>query len=255
MRLMIVVAIALFANASMPCAARAQEPDATPDLTELLNSSDFLLYHPDLGDRKMGLDAYKRGDYEYAARYFHWAARFADKASQAMLGSMYWSGQGVPQDRVLGCAWMDLAAERGYPNWVAFRERYWNELSADERKRAIEVGQPLYAEYGDTAAKPRLAVLMRRGRLQTTGSHTGFIGSLEIQKPGGKIGSGAGIDGNQYYASRYWEPHTYWAQADKLWKGPPKGVVNVGALETVPNAKPAPEPPQVDDGKSDASKH
>src|SRR3546814_3009538 len=72
-----------------------------------------------------------------------------------MIAEMHWRGLGVPQDRELGYAWMDLAAERMYPNFVIKRERYWQLLDADQRRNAIERGQQLLAEYGDDAAKPR----------------------------------------------------------------------------------------------------
>jgi hypothetical protein len=200
------------------------------------------------------MEAYGRGSYEYAARYFRWAARYADKPSQAMLGSMYWDGKGVPQDRALGYAWMDLAAERHYRILLAFRERYWHELSEDECKRAVEVGQPLYDEYGDAVAKPRLEVLLRRGLNQVTGSRTGFVGTMEIHIPG-PGGNPTVIDANQYYDPRYWKEKQYWAWADKGWKAPSKGVVNVGVLEPVPAAKPAADDRKPGDGKNDEGGH
>src|SRR3546814_6772152 len=93
-----------------------------------------------------------------------------------MIAEMHWRGLGVPQDRELGYAWMDLAAERMYPNFVIKRERYWQLLDADQRSNAIERGQQLLAEYGDDAAKPRLAKVLRQARRETTGSHAGFVG-------------------------------------------------------------------------------
>ena len=258
MRMLFIVAsllLATGANAGSQETAPRHDP---PPVNPLANSADYLAYHPDLGDRKMGMEAYGRGSYDYAARYFHWAAHFADKPSQAMLGSMYWDGKGVPQDRALGYAWMDLAAERHYPQLLAFRERYWQEMSEDERKRAIEVGQLLYDEYGDAVAKPRLEVWLRRGLLQVTGSHTGFVGTIEIQIPGGHPPS---IDANQYYDPRFWKGRQYWATVDRSWKAPPKGTVNVGALEAVLDAKPSalPQPgadkPKTDDTPPADGKH
>src|SRR3546814_6828921 len=91
------------------------------------------------------------------------AARYADKPSQAMVAEMHWRGLGVPQDRELGYAWMDLAAERMYPNFVIKRERYWQLLDADQRSNAIERGQQLLAEYGDRSEEhtSELQSLMR----------------------------------------------------------------------------------------------
>ncbi len=59
------------------------------------------------------------------------AARYADKPSQAMIAQMLWNGDGVPVDRVMAYVWADLAAERGYPAFIATREKFWSELNAD----------------------------------------------------------------------------------------------------------------------------
>src|SRR3546814_9324706 len=70
---------------------------------------------------------------------------------------------------------MDLAAERMYPSFVILRERYWKRLDAQQRRNAIERGQPLLAEYGDDAAKPRMERKLRIANHQVTGSRLGFI--------------------------------------------------------------------------------
>src|SRR3546814_15789663 len=97
------------------------------------------------------------------------AARYADKPSQAMIAEMHWRGLGVPQDRELGYAWMDLAAERMYPNFVIKRERYLQLLDADQRRNAIERGHPLLAEYGAQAAHPPPAQGLRRATRRNHG--------------------------------------------------------------------------------------
>src|SRR5690606_40050262 len=66
---------------------------------------------------------------------------------------IYWKGLGVPVDRPIGYAWMDLAAERMYPNFTILRERYWGDLSPAERDDAIRRGQALLAEFGDEVAR------------------------------------------------------------------------------------------------------
>src|SRR3546814_14849372 len=112
----------------------------------------------------------------------------------------------LPQDRELGYAWMDLAAERMYPNFVIKRERYWQLLDADQRRNAIERGQQLLAEYGDDAAKPRLAKVLRQAKRETTGSHAGFVGGgLKIIPMTGPLaGTGITISPEEYYAPRFW---------------------------------------------------
>lgn len=245
MRAQIVVAILLLASM-----AHAQDAANAPPANPLANDSDFLAYHPDLGNRKQGLVAYERGGYATAAAFFRKAARYADKPSQAMLAEMLWKGLGETADRAQAYAWMDLAAERGYPSLIAFREDYWNQLSDDERKRAVDIGQAIYTEYGDAAAKPRLASELRRGASRITGSRVGLVGELTIKVPG-PTGDWIAISADQYYAPRYWKERQYWAWQDDIWKAPLRGVVHIGPLESAHSDKqPATADPARDDGKS-----
>lgn len=195
-------------------------------------SEGFLAAHPDIGFRRQGLQAFEDGFLGDAVTYFTRSARYGDKASQAMLAEMHWKGTGVRQDRALAYAWMDLAAERFYPTFLALRERYWSELDADERARSIEVGGPLYAEYGDDVAKPRLERELRLGLRRMTGSRVGYRGGLTIHIPG-PAGVPIAVRGSQYYAAKYWKPEHYWRWTDEVWSKPPTGRVDVGELERV----------------------
>lgn len=217
--------------------ALALDPPQPPIQNPLASSGDYQFYHPDYGHRMDGLRAYGDGNYGYALRDFRTAARFADKPADAMIASMYWEGRGVRQDRATAYAWMDLAAERGYPWLLADRERYWDALSDDERKRAIEVGAALYAEYGDDVALPRLHVWMRRGLVQATGSHTGFVGTLTVRKPGVTgLFDGPSWDANDYYAATYWQEKPYLRWQNSVWHPEGvKGTVDVGPLQRVGN--------------------
>jgi hypothetical protein len=189
----------------------------------------FLEWHPDLRWRIEGMEAYRKGHYELALKYLLRAARYADKPSQGVIADMYWDGIGVPVDRAIAYAWMDLAAERMYPQFLQFRERYWNQLSEDERADAIERGQVVYAEYRDAVTKPRLETELRRGRSMAVGTRTGFPGTgASIRLRDGTI-----LKASQYYASKYWEPERYWQLQDTIWRTQPLGKVNVGTPEDV----------------------
>jgi TPR repeat protein len=78
---------------------------------EISSTEGFLNGHPDQRWRRMGLSAYDRKVFGFAREYFRRAARYADKASQAMYAQMLWDGQGGAVDRPLAYAWMDLAAD------------------------------------------------------------------------------------------------------------------------------------------------
>ena len=204
-------------------------PDPTEDPVML--SAGFLSGHPDLRYRLLGLDEFKQGKHERALRFFQRAAFYADKPSQGMVAEMLWNGHGAQRDPALAYAWMDLAAERGYAGFLGLRERYWNALSKEERTAALEAGQTLYAKYGDAAALARIATVLRREKKRTTGSRTGFVGSLQIFVPG--PGGFEQIDGSKFYYERYWDPQQYQAWHDSIWMEPRVGRVSVGELEKV----------------------
>jgi hypothetical protein len=235
------LAVLLVAAAcSAPLAA--QEPgDGRDDwarIDEKVLTEGFLSAHPDLRWRGEALEAWEKKDYQSAMTMFLRAARHADKPSQAVVADMYWRGEGVPRDRPLAYAWMDLAAERMYPVFLGFRESYWNALSPVEREQAIERGQALLAEYGDDVAKPRLEQALRRGS-RSTGSRTGFTGALTIIPNTGPLaGTGMTLSGHEYYAKKYWEPAQYWQLQDEIWSAPPRGQVDVGDVEKVSRDQP-----------------
>ena len=129
-----------------------------------------------------------------------------------------------------------------------------------DRLRAVEAGQDVYARYGDDAASPRLATVLRRERGKQTGSRTGFTGSLKILVPG-PGGEMLQIDGSDYYDKRYWDPREYRAWHDSVWTKPRTGRVDVGdvvQVEDSPTSRipasapatdtPEPQSPEPDDG-------
>ena len=238
------------------------KPPADPTQDELMMSAGFLSSHPDLRYRLNGQKRYAEGEFREAFEFFQRAAWYGDKPSQGMVAEMLWNGQGTDQDRALAYAWMDLAAERGYEGFVGHRERYWKALDEAERARALEVGQTVYARYGDQASEPRLAAVLRRERARQAGSRTGFTGALKIYIPG-PGGDYLQIDGSTYYDERYWEPAKYRALQDSIWERSYTGRVDVGPVEQIgsddhPNSRvpatrpqtdaPEPQSPEPDDG-------
>jgi uncharacterized protein len=212
-----------------PAGALAQDLSESERL--VVTSEAFLSAHPDLKYRLEGLDALEKGRHSQAMGYFKRAARYSDKPSQGMLGEMYWAGIGVAQDRVMGYIWMDVAAERGFPVMVAKREAYWNALDPEQRLAVVELGMPVMDEYGDAAAKPRLAKLIERGARNVTGSRVGHVGNLVIQIPGPT--GFREVRGTDYYSPTLWDPEQYSAWLDQDWKSPPKGEVDVGEAISV----------------------
>jgi hypothetical protein len=233
MRLALACLIAAASIAAAP-PSRAE----TPARPEMMTAS-FLAAHPDVKFRMDGMRAIEDNLPEAAFKAFRDASRYADKGSQAMVAVMYWAGNGVAQDRAIAYAWMDLAAERGYKQFLGLREKYWNALTSDERERAVKEGETVYAEYGDAVAKPRLARKLDSARRKITGSRTGFVGSLKVMVPG-PGGDWISLDGSTYYADRYWRPKDYFEWQDQIMRTPQQGVVDVGPISTA-DATPPPK--------------
>ena len=231
------VAIALcLALPVLSSGAGAQTPAPTPKenprgQTEklIMSTNGFLDYHPDLRHRLSGQGHYRKKRYEQAYAAFLRGARYADKPSQAMVGEMLWKGLGTPVDRPRAYIWMDLAAERGYRVMLAKREHYWNEMNEQERAEALEIGDALYGEYGDTYAKPRLEAQLRRARMHVTGSRVGSVGNLQIEIPG--PGGSRVVDGSTFYKDEFWQPALYWRMQDTDWKEYGEGTVEIGDIQ------------------------
>lgn len=201
------LAAVLLGLLAMPAAGSGPPPRTDAYETIVLQSHEFLVYHPDLRFRQLGMEARERGRDEEARNNFRNAARYGDKLSQAALADMLWNGQGGPADRALGYAWMDLAAERGTEWLVAQRERFWEALSPDERERAVREGRTLYAEFGDPAATPRLERELRAGSMQQTGSRAGWSGAMRSQ---GRGDAGPRVlQPEKHQLARYWDPVAY----------------------------------------------
>lgn len=191
----------------------------------------FERHHPDVYHRLRGLAAFEAARPQEAAAEFRRAAHYGDKGSQAMLAELYWDGIGMAADRALAYAWMDLAAERGYPLLVAKRERFWEAMTAGERERALAAGVPLYADYGDAVAKPRLDAMLRAGTRGIVGSRTGgsaaFVEVYTGIARGDSKNPVRGVRRPDYYAARFWQPDDYWRSVDLAWSTPPSGVVRI----------------------------
>jgi len=194
----------------------------------VLASKAFLDAHPDMKFRVEGFIAYDQGRFADARAHFARAAEFADKPSQAMLAEMAWKGIGQPQDRPLGYVWADLAAERGYRQFVAQREAYWSRLAPEERARALELGPGILATYGDASARQRLARHLQRARRAMISGRPRKDVTVMVPGP---YGMPTYLRGHDFYAPRFWEPRQYQAWVDALWKDPPVEHVEVGPVE------------------------
>ncbi len=196
--------------------------------------------HPNELYRIYANKAAASGDWSDAARNFRIAARHADKYSQHRLSMLYWHGVGVGTDRVEAYIWADLAAERGYPQFLAIREKMWAELTPQQQAEVPERGRRMVAEYADAVAKPRAERAIAQGKRQMTGSRTGFDAGVIVSSigPGNQLfGSLGGTNLKVMYDASRTDPKKYWAFEDYVWK---EGMIKVGEIEAVPDAPDTP---------------
>ena len=238
-----ILALTLLAIGST-AGAQHRPADLTPDEIAVLQTSSFAQAHPDIKFRLSGFNNSEQGQHEAAFQDFMQAARYGDKASQAVIAEAYWNGAlGRGQNRALGYAWMDLAAERGYPLLLAKRERYWAALNGSDRDSAIIQGEKLYADFGDAVALPRLNAKLRFAEMQKTGSRVGG-GDVQTYLADGSwfqirgnamhpvASGGRRID---FWDDQYWDLQRYLAwkdvELDGQLTGRGKGSVNVLPVE------------------------
>ncbi|MBP6750913.1 MAG: sel1 repeat family protein [Xanthomonadaceae bacterium] len=182
-----------------------------------------------------------------AAKQFRTAARYADKYSQHRLSMLYWHGVGVERDRVEAYVWADIAAERGYPQFLAIREKMWAELTPAEQAQVPARGSVRYAEFGDPTAKRRLNDMLAQAKRKITGSHTGFVGSLGVRRstknPKVQVNAFENWALTGLYRPQRLDPERYWAAEDIVWK---KGHVTVGDLEATSLRRESATPPKTE---------
>jgi hypothetical protein len=142
---------------------------------------------------------YLRTDYKRAFFiYRNELAPIGDKYGQYMVGFMYLTGKGVPEDRVAASAWYRLAAERGIEEFVETSEQLMKSLDEEQTARSDQQFIELRKQYGD------LALLLKAVKedYDTLRSRTGSrlssdSSSLTIVNPNssGSVRSGADFYG------------------------------------------------------------
>ena len=254
------IAVLLLASTAV---AQAEDDDPLNDpsvqktLHAMADASTW--YHPDQFGEFTGMRYYAHHKYKSAMKYFEIGAYYADKLSQLSIGLMYMNGEGVAKDPVMAYAWLGIAAERDYPDFVATRDQLKAKLTPEQLEKGEAARQKLAERYADAVAKPRMVQQLHLGQMQLTGSRTGFdSGVSQIStKPtcgpsvivGGEETPNAGCGGASLYSKSRWEPKQYFAQRDAEWKA----QVSVGAIEQPPADK-AP-PPAAAPPPGDAQKH
>ncbi|HEY2396214.1 MAG TPA: sel1 repeat family protein [Rudaea sp.] len=245
--------IGMLAVLSLAAPAHAEhdplnDPEVQRALQAMKDTSTW--FHPDLFGEYTGMRRYAHHQYRAALKYFEIGAFYADKLSQLSLGLMYMNGEGTPKDPVTAYAWLDLAAERDYPDFVATRDTLKARLMPGQLARAMVMREKLAEKYGDGVAKHRLLVQIRQGVLQgvpQSGSRTGFEHgnywrkdnpNCEQTLAGGGQEQRPATCGKSVFANVQWDPDLYFAWRDSQYEA----RVSVGAVQQL--GKAIDKPPQ-----------
>jgi hypothetical protein len=236
-----IVCLGALASASAVMAGNAATPGSESKAALAAMNHTSTWGHPDEYGEFTGMRYYANGDYQNAMKFFLIGAHYADKVSQLSIGLMYLHGQGVQKDPVTAYAWIAIAAERHYPQFVATRDKVWSELDSQQRPQAKALTEQLSAQYGDGVAKPRMARELVDARSEITGAYQGyqnhsvysytanqFTGMGPMPTCGSSTVNGSPTTGcNDLYADWRWDPKQYFQARDAAWTG----TVTVGALK------------------------
>ncbi len=165
-----------------------------------------------------GNEYFHRGKPEAAVRLWMISAGWAMKDAQYNLGIAHFKGEGIPQDRPLGLAWLALAAERKDPQFDESLAAAWDDASPDERERANEIWRDLRKRYADDVALPVAERRFDSELAQITGSRVGMPGSVTVWTRDGVV------DGALLRKRLRAEADLYFGRA-------PRGQVTVGPLQ------------------------
>lgn len=159
---------------------------------------------PSAGTMQSARRAYRAERYRAAFEYYKVAAFWADKLAQYNVGVMYLQGQGVEFDPVRSWAWLELSAERSYPDMVAAADQLHDLLDDAQRSAARRIlEEELLPEYGDAVAIERTAKEMRRDLRRGTGSRLGSRASLSAVTI--IDGNGMTRRGDEFYDPAKWD--------------------------------------------------
>ncbi len=87
-------------------------------------------------------------DKNTAAKWYRKAAEKGVQDAQFRLGGCYEHGDGVPKDMEYAYGWYSVSAHIGNPKAAAAMKAAEAQLTADEKKSALELSQDLIQKYG-----------------------------------------------------------------------------------------------------------
>lgn len=144
--------------------------------------------------QEMAETLFQRGEYKRALIiYEHDLVPLGDKYAQYMIGFMHLIGAGVPEDAVVASAWYRLAAERGYPQFIAERDRLLRRFTEVDLMQSDEEYRRLRRKYSDLVILARLVredIEAMRLMTGSTGTGNNFGPTTIVDPRSGMVVSG-----------------------------------------------------------------
>lgn len=113
---------------------------------------------------KMGVDAFNKGQYKQAKKYFLMGVELGDVNAQLKLAYMYYEGNGVPKIQIFAAKYFNMAAMQGNAEaqeWVGYM--YYNGVGLERN-----YGKAL-VYYHQAAASGRVTALYNLARMYQLG--------------------------------------------------------------------------------------
>jgi len=221
------VGLAILALVAMTCGSvAAQSPKPGHDWY------DYNEHTPGYRYMEEGQRAYSNGFFGSAMAKYKVAARWADKFAQYNIGVMHLRAEGVDFDPVKAWAWLELAAERDYPQMVEAADDLYAMLDAQQQAEGRDyLERELLPRFGDEARVEPTALKMRQDRRRATGSRVGgrgFLAFLTVID-----GSGQTRRGDEYYAAEKWDFERIIEYETEVMFAIASGGVDLGELELI----------------------
>ncbi|WP_448553805.1 hypothetical protein [Thalassotalea montiporae] len=136
---------------------------SSPNSYALSNNSDLIAVETYQKDIEKAIALYKKKDYQNALPALEEMAKRGDKKAQYMVGVMYLSSQGTPQDLMKSYAWLIVANEQKTKAWR--KPLNWLKENLDEDYLALATKEAsLYVDkYGVKAQKLKCRPLKTLG--------------------------------------------------------------------------------------------
>jgi hypothetical protein len=200
-------------------------------------------YHehtPSARAMERGRRAYRAGQHHAALAQFREAARWADKCGQFNVGVMYLRGEGTEFDPLRAWAWLELSAERGYPEMVETADQLFALMNESEQAAARQIlEEELLPAFGDEVAVPRTTLRMRRDLRRATGSRLGagpMVARLTIID-----GTGSFRQGSEFYDPAKWDFRRIVEYETRLMLQLSQGGVRLGEFRVIEDEDPPAE--------------